>query len=429
MASYAPLPAYQNPANAMVNFQPVSDALDSYQKGMVVAGESTAKINAANAMAAGDSKTAMAELMKVNPEAALKTGLFDLNRQGKEQEVEKNYRALIGSHAQTLSEVKDPTERAALLDKWVNTDAKVARGLQKMGIDHRANPDFAIKSIYQDALGAQDPEQQKLIEAQTGKANREQIEPGNRVVSFDPSQPQGRTVVQGDLSMKTPGERAQVAKNMGLTEGSPDYQAIVINGKLPDVVPDHKAIQEADTKVLNTKHLINDLGAALATSKTFSGGIAADAAPILNKFGGTENSRAVKEFDNMVQNSILPNLKSTFGARVTNVDVLLMKDLAGAASQPQSVREGILNRAIARAREVQAEQDSAARQLRNRDYYKQGGGPQAPGTVRNGPAAGPAVAKPNTDQLPPQIQSDADYQALPAGAQYRDPEGNIRTKR
>ncbi len=397
----AQLTPFQYPSNAMVNFEPLNAALGDYGKGMDAEYKGQAGRDFGNAMANGDTAGAQIAGAKIDPRLAMDAGLYSGKLEEQSQKLEKGMRELLGSHAQTLSEMPDPAQRAAALNKWVDSSPRVAAGLTKLGVDWKVNPDLAIKSIYQDALGAQDPEHQKLVQAQTGKANRETIEPGNRVVDFSPGQTQGRTVVQGDLSMKTPGERAQVARNMGLAEDSPDFKAIVVNGKLPDVVPDHKEIRAADDKIINTKHLVNDLETALQTSKTFTGGLSATAAPVLNAFGGTENSRAVKDFDNLVQNSVLPNLKSTFGARVTNVDVLLMKDLAGAASMPQENREKVLNRAIARAKEIQAEQERNAEQLRNRDYYKAGGGPQAPGTVVNGAAGGPQVTKPNTGRLPP----------------------------
>lgn len=173
---YAPLPAYRVD-NAMVNFQPLNQGIAAVAKGEQQNYDRTNAAAFGNAMATGDSQGAMIAGAKIDPKLAMDAGLYPLKKTSLEQEnetkaqaIEKNYRSLIGSHAQTLTEMKDPSERAAALGRWVQGEPKVAKGLERMGIDWKANPDAAIKSIYQDALGAQDPEQQKKIIAETTRA-------------------------------------------------------------------------------------------------------------------------------------------------------------------------------------------------------------------------------------------------------------------
>jgi hypothetical protein len=57
---------FKYPGNAMINFDPLLSGSRDYRQGMTVAGENTAKINAANAMKAGRYDEAAGELAKVD---------------------------------------------------------------------------------------------------------------------------------------------------------------------------------------------------------------------------------------------------------------------------------------------------------------------------------------------------------------------------
>lgn len=383
--AYAPLPAYVNPGNAMINFQPLEQAIGDYSKGMTVAGESTAKINAANAMARGDYQAAQGELAKVDPRAAMEVGMYPGKKESQDNELRMQTAKMLGGHAQTILDIKDPDAQKQAASKWLGSDPKFSSGLGRMGMpDWTADPVGAVKLIHGEALGAQEPEKRALMQAEAAKASTMQLEPGNKAVNINANSPNagaGQTIAGGELSMKTPGERAQVATNMGLKPGTVEYNAVVANGKLPDVVPDHKAIQAADEQVRAADSLVLNLKTALDYSKTASTGLGAQFAPLANTtFGGTAGTKAAAQFDNVVQSAVLPGLKALFGARVTNIDVQLSKDLAGASTQPPEVREAILKRAINRANELRAEKDQESKQLRTGTYYKPGGGATLPQT-------------------------------------------------
>jgi LPS O-antigen subunit length determinant protein (WzzB/FepE family) len=155
---------------------------------------------------------------------------------------------------------------------------------------------------------------------------------------------------------------------------SPEWKGYVLNGKVPDIPVDHQAVKAADEKVRQSKQLIDQIQQALNVSKGMTGGVLAYTAPIANALGGSENSRSIADFNNIVQTSILPELKSIFPGRVTNVDVQLMKELAGSASQAEPVRRKILERTLARASELASQGSEDARQLREGTYYTTGGG-------------------------------------------------------
>jgi hypothetical protein len=208
----------------------------------------------------------------------------------------------------------------------------------------------------------------------------EKIGPDDRLINTVVG-PDGRATAtdvtpSGDtLSGKTVQSRQVLAPRYGLKPGTPQYQAYILNGKLPDVVPDHKAILEADSQVLQSQHLQEDLEHALQLSQSAYAGPGAEtrASIAAQLLGQHPDANATSEYANVVQSSILPGLKTIFPGRVTNADLKLMTELQGSASQPQAVREEILRHGIARAKEIRAEKQAQAKSLRDGVYYKPGG--------------------------------------------------------
>jgi hypothetical protein len=66
--------------------------------------------------------------------------------------------------------------------------------------------------------------------------------------------------------------------------------------------------------------------------------------------------------------------KSYFPGRVTNIDVNLLRDLEGAASQPDEVRQKIYNRLDRVMNTIVNENMDQAERIRNKTFYKPGGG-------------------------------------------------------
>lgn len=254
----------------------------------------------------------------------------------------------------------------------------------------------------------------------------QKLEPGATLVSTQIG-PDGKPRVmdvtpnaEGDMSGKTPTSRIRLAAAYGLKPNTPEWRAYVLNGKLPDVTPDHKAIGEADSGVLQAKHLIEDLQRAQQMSPNIYSGFGAEtrgyAASQLP--GSHPAAEATVDYNNLINSSILPALKSTFPGRVTNADLMLMKELQGAASMPAAARDNVLRRGIARAQEILAEKQAQAEALRNGTFYKPGGNP-TPVTI-----AGQANLKQIENEALAAIAHGADPEAvkkrfreLTAGAQ------------
>ncbi len=418
MASgYAPLPEYKNPANAMINFEPVSQALGDYSKGMTLAGESTAKINAANAMAAGDYTKAVGELAKVDPRAAMEVGMYPGKKEEQSQKLEKTSRELLGAHAQTLSEMKDPAERAAAMTRWAEGSPKVQAGLAKMGVDWRSNPDLAIKSIYQDALGAQDPEQQRLIEAQTAKAMTEKVGPAESLVRIPPvgaagapgmaasaAAPAGQTIYKGGTTLQTQEERQAFADRNGIMPGTEPYKQLMVNGKLPDhdLPPREATMVDQNVKSIQA---FDNLTQKLEDAKKYSGDAfqgafaqartsAVQSLPWIMPDAARKAANATEQMGILESGRALGQAKTDAGSRVTAYLEQLEMKLRASPNMPHETRVELMNEAqkfIAQNRDLAARQNTA---ILNRTAFKPGGGyvtpegpPGAPGGQRGGIAS------------------------------------------
>lgn len=248
------------------------------------------------------------------------------------------------------------------------------------------------------------------------------IGPDERIIGPDAS---------GNMSDITPasvGARAKLGPGQVYApDGSIQYQPGYLDsvrqlseaqGK--DISPEgRKAILDADTKVRSGNQVKDLLKEALDYSKTASSGfMGAHAGSIVNTFGdwAPQSSQDADYLNNLVINSILPQLKSTFGGRVTNVDVNLMKDLQGVASKPTAEREKIINRAIAAVDKANGDLQSEAEALRGHTYFKPGGGDGAQGNAQgNGSTDQPAATPQSTTSPAAGKQASADEPQVPDG--------------
>lgn len=169
MATRGQLPAYYID-NAMVNFQPVSSALDGYAKGMKEAGVSTAQINAANAMQAGDFERAASETARSGDVA----GAMSLRRhpgeiRAQEDAARKRETEMMAGRAQTLMGITDPTQRRAEAERWFASDPRFAAARTARGGDPN-DVDGFLGDIVAEARGLRDPLADDRTRAQTDLA-------------------------------------------------------------------------------------------------------------------------------------------------------------------------------------------------------------------------------------------------------------------
>lgn len=173
-------------------------------------------------------------------------------------------------------------------------------------------------------------------------------------------------------------QRAASAKAMGIDENDPDFKAMVINNKLPDVVPDHKAIQEADSKVRQGRKVLDSINLAKQYhEKAYTGYGAGARATLMNNLpliGSTDESKATADLDTEIMTSMMPQLKAAFPGRITNADIKLFESIQPSSGMTFDQRAKALERAKERTQELVNESLQDAAQLRGRNYYKPGGG-------------------------------------------------------
>lgn len=182
------LPAYRID-NAMINFQPLSSALDGYREGIGVAGKSTAQINAANAMQAGDYDRAAAytaESGDVSGAMALRRHPGEMRAQedaARTREVQR-----LAGRAQEVLAITDPAQRLAEASRLFSSDRRFEGMLREHGYDGQ-NPDPILRGIVSEARGYRDPgetahrqAQTRALNAQTENAGLLTVTPGTTVI-------------------------------------------------------------------------------------------------------------------------------------------------------------------------------------------------------------------------------------------------------
>ena len=189
--------------------------------------------------------------------------------------------------------------------------------------------------------------------------------------------------------------REEEANRLGLDPRSPAGQQYVLTGKLgPEEKPDHKAIADADAAITAAQDALGSIREAISLSpKAFDGAFATRRGQITANFEH-EGGIATLNLNNVVQSGALAQLKSIFGGNPTEGERKILLEVSGSAEQPRAVRDAIFARAEkAIERRLGIAMNKAA-ELRDRSYYKPGGGQsaasgQGQGTQANAGASGP----------------------------------------
>ena len=190
-------------------------------------------------------------------------------------------------------------------------------------------------------------------------------------------------------------------KQAAIDAGFPEDQATAIafnKGKMPtaaDLPPgQQKRVDSLTDQVRSSQRVLTNIGQLRDLSKEawgFPGATTASAygATFLPNFAGGKSAVATQDLINAAHSNVANVAKGTFGARVTNLDVNLLKDLESSADQPDAVRQKIYDRAEKVFKQLSDEDTAEAEGIISHTRYKPGG--QA-GVTAQPTAAAPAPA-------------------------------------
>lgn len=270
-----------------------------------------------------------------------------------------------------------------------------------------ANPQLAqaVESGALDPASAYKLHYQAQLQAQKPARNFSfQTLPDGTYGTFDPESGAFNAMGKAEKAggMDDYSNRANAAKNLGLAPDDPRYQSFVLTGKMPreDAQPltttDKKAILEADDAISTNKSAIGLLDQALAINdKANSGWLAGTRAMLGNNLpdyavpdslSSPESSAATTEYDNLVQQGALSQLKTIFGGNPTEGERAILLELQASSNKPPEIRKKILLRAKELATARLALNQQRSDQLRGGDFYKPNGGMSGQGAP-----AGPSV--------------------------------------
>lgn len=197
-------------------------------------------------------------------------------------------------------------------------------------------------------------------------------------------------------------QRRAAAERAGLKPEDPGYQGFILTGKMPKeneqplTTTDKKAILEADDAISTNKSAIGLLDQAMAINKKANSGWLAGTRAVLGNnlpdiavpdlLSSPESSAATTEYDNLVQQGALSQLKTIFGGNPTEGERSILLDLQASSNKPPAIREKILQRAKALAEARLTLNQQRSDQLRGGEFYKpQGGMSNGDSTKQGGP--------------------------------------------
>lgn len=345
------LPAYQVPGNALVNFQPISDAIDS---------------NRANALA--QQKMGM-EQERLGMERK-RLGMAEQSHARSQQDAE---RKRLGNMA-LLALQEDEAKQAAVHQQLLSSHPNAA-GLPA----HYKDPRTGLLAIVGDAGLAEEylraqVQKQAAARAAAAESRAAELHPlhvkeaqlGLEAKQRDLKDPAGKltTIPEGGTLVATD---PRSGAHKVIAQGQPKIDATT-----------RREIVEADDAVSGAQNVISNINRALElNAQSYSGWLARGRADVVNNTVGSREAANTTELDNVVTQQALQGLKATFGGNPTEGERKIMLEVQGSVNQPREVRERILKEAKRLAEVRLAYNRERATAMRGGSYFKQGGQPQA----------------------------------------------------
>jgi hypothetical protein len=190
------------------------------------------------------------------------------------------------------------------------------------------------------------------------------------------------------------------AKTRNLDDTTANYYAMT--GKMPKEdlsATEEKRIGTLTDQVNTAQRTLTNIAQLKELSKnawgfTGAGPASLAAATVLpDTLAKASGAVDTQDLINAAQTNVASVAKTIFPQRVTNTDLQLLKELESSANQPDSVRQRIYTRAEQMFTRMQNEATAEAEGIRNKTFYKPGGGPQpAAAAPAAQPTAAPAAA-------------------------------------
>lgn len=272
-----------------------------------------------------------------------------------------------------------------------------------------------------------------------GIAPKEEMTPDLREYTFSMKQRrgEGKPVISFDEWAKTlkPNLSANKPVEVGgrLVQMNPQtnqFEEVYVPPQRPPQLQagDRKEIFEADEGAQASKNVIGSLDKALGLNDKAYSGLGAQTRGYIGSLAGAEGGVATEELQNVVTQQVLENLKATFGSAPTEGERQILLDVQGSVSKSPEVRRRIFENAKSAAQRRLGFNQERAGALRSGDYFKPGYSPSAPAAPADAPAASAAPPVAAAAGAPKPIQSQEEFNALPSGSRFIDPEGKVRIK-
>lgn len=396
MVQFLPLPAIAYPQNAMINFQPINQALQFAANNQLERGrfglQQAADLRAQEMHPlAMDYQRAQTGLVGAQTEASrgAETRANQMQPLIMDQTRAQTglTRANIGqvgaqtqmTNLQVANERENQAQRLALLFSQAQTPEQHAALLSSL--QARRVPIPQQLSTFQGAQAAAATlAGPAYTQHQTQMAQLNRLDPLREV----------------DI-------RAQMAQRYGLMQGMPGYAQYVLGGQAPAGQTldstSRRQIIESDQAVQAGAGVIDSLTEALRLSAiAYDGPTAAGRAAVLGPMGN-RSAQATQQFQQIMTAQALAQLKQLFGAAPSDAEGRLLREIQGAATQPQAVRDAIIRRAIAAAEASIRFHRERAASLRGGGYFQPGyQGAATPGVSVQQPS-GQGVQTTTADQI------------------------------
>lgn len=341
------LPGYQI-KNALVDFAPVNQGLDTYRKGMVANQDYKTAQSVAEEMKAKNYNGAMGNALMGDRAdlAGLAMHAQSNESQMKSAALDREHKMaqMYGGVAQRILESKDPAEQQAMWQRVVKSHPEFASRLQEYGVDPNDHL-TGSKFLMAQAAGYRNPLDDKLKQAQIHAAYRKD-EPDvvrtMRAAGIDPKSAEGQQLLRNSIKGGSPIDQ-MIAKMMdpsqqpqqplpqrgGIVpqsfnpEQGPDAGGIVrVDQPMPPQVPMSQPEPMVQTPMGQMpKSQADKLGFALALSGKGDAGKMLTGADALGKEAQNQNDKAA--LNSIEQASRLDSIMTKFKPEYQTLDYKL----------------------------------------------------------------------------------------------------------